>query len=221
LYPDILFFQALPGSSIYILLFFRLHRCKFFSVDSHPKYIKLGSPNGASQQALLWLPLQHDQPDAMTFAGRSPLLVVMLLSPVGKLPDSTVEKPPPLGAPLGLSAPAVCSIDGTEVSSPCSEETVGPVEAVAVTLRIEPPLWVEQGSGASTGTMARPVVVAAALAAALAAAAALASALAASLAHFCSAASFFRRCSSSSNSWGALWTPRFGRVRSRRRVSVC
>ena len=133
------------------------------------------------------------QPDAMIFAGRSSVLIVKLLSAVGKLPDSSVENPPSTDPPLGLSAPAVCCIDTADVSSPCDAETARPVEAAAV-FRVESTLCVVQESGASKGTIA--------LAAALAAA--LASALAAAIARLLSAAFFSRSWFNSSSSWGAL-----------------
>lgn len=133
--------------------------------------------------------------------------MVILLSPVGKLLDSTVEEPPPLETQLGLAAPALSGINGPEVSASCPAESLAPVEAVAV-FRVVPPLLVAEGSGASKGTIARSVVVvtadlAADLAAALEAAAALASFPAASLTRFLSATSSRFR-SSASNSWGAL-----------------
>ncbi len=213
--PSCLFvFMALFLSSIFrrpYLYSSTFDAISFEASRARPSYTELGSAHRArANRRSYGCCTNNYHPDAMTLAGRSSVLVVMLLSPVGKLPDATVDKPPPLEPPpLVLSAPALFCINGRKFSSSGPVTSLAPVEEVAVP-RIEPPLWVAEGSDASKGTMARSVVVVAAdLAAALEAAeaaAALASALAASLSARVLSASSARFCSSASNSCGALST---------------
>lgn len=164
-----------------------------------------------------------NQPDAVTFAGRSSVAVVMLLlTKVGKVPDSSVEAPPPFDDPPSKVSvlPVPCIDKPGVVASCCCAETparwtavatmVPVVKTSAVVMLVESPVLCAVGAPASKGTMADSV---AAFSDAIVAA--FASALASALTRFLSATSFSRCCSTASSSWGALHIRTWGRFCSR------
>lgn len=150
---------------------------------------------GASQRSLVGdefslHPSVIGQPDAMTLAGRSPVpVVVLLLTKVGKLPDSSGETPPPFDP----SMPPVPCIDEPGMEGSCCAETA-PVAPCCAVVAYTMLLDVE--------TAVAVLVESPALC--IAGGPALASALAMALARFLSPASFSRRCFTASSSWGAL-----------------